>query len=242
MRLLKYISDLHIERKINPIYFKKNDMGGNIFLAGDIGSPLENKYWIFLDYLAYNFDNVFFTSGNHEYWNNKSITINEINDNIKNNVTKHNNLHFLNNNKISFDGYDILGTVLWSHPNTNLYNSIDFNNIYYKRNQKLTPKIMRKLFYKNKLWLENNININNNPKIIMTHYLPSYKFTKKYKKYIHVESIFASDLEYLINDPVKLWIFGHTHDNFTKYINNIPCTVNALGYKNKININKINIK
>ena len=30
---------------------------------------------------------------------------------------------------------------------------------------------------------------------------------------------------------MKLLIFGHTHDKFIKHINNVPCTVNALGYK-----------
>lgn len=137
--------------------------------------------------------------------------------------------------------YEILGSVLWSYPKNNLHNSIDFNNIYYKKNQKLNPKIIRKLFYNNKLWLEKNIKNNNNPKIILTHYLPSYQFTKKYKKYIKVESIFASDLEYLINDPVKIWIFGHTHDIFTRHLNNVTCSVNALGYKKNIIINNLKI-
>lgn len=241
MRIIKYISDLHIERKIKRIRFNKNDLGGNIFIAGDIGSPLEKTYWDFMDYLSYNFDNVFFTTGNHEYWNNNAITIDEINYEINNNITKHNNLHFLNNSKYKFMEYEILGSVLWSYPKSNLHNSIDFNNIYYKKNQKFNPKIMRKLFYNNKLWLEKNIKNNNNPKIILTHYLPSYQFTKKYKKYIKVESIFASDLEYLINDPVKIWIFGHTHDIFTRNLNNVTCSVNALGYKKNIIINNLKI-
>ena len=94
---------------------------------------------------------------------------------------------------------------------------------------------MRKLYYNNTLWLKNNL-INDKPKIILTHYLPSYQFTKKYKRYLKVQSIFASDLEYIINDPIKLWIFGHTHDKFIKYINNVPCTVNALGYKKNVEI------
>ena len=73
MRLIKYISDLHIERKIKTIRFNKKDLGGNIFIAGDIGSPLEKSYWEFLSYASYNYDNVFFTTGNHEYWNNDYI-------------------------------------------------------------------------------------------------------------------------------------------------------------------------
>jgi predicted phosphohydrolase len=235
MKIIKYISDLHLERKIKNIRFKNKDLGGYLFIAGDIGSPLMNNYWEFLEYTSHNFDQVFFTTGNHEYWNNNAITIDEINNLIEDKSMNYNNVHFLNNKKVIFNDYEILGSTLWSYPNSNLYNSIDFAKIYIKTNQRLSPKIMRKLYYNNTLWLKNNL-INDKPKIILTHYLPSYQFTKKYKKYLRIQSIFASDLEHLINDPIKLWIFGHTHDKFTKHINNVPCTVNALGYKKNIEI------
>ena len=45
----------------------------------------------------------------------------------------------------------------------------------------------------------------------------------------------------MINEPILLWIFGHTHDRFIKEINNVPCLVNALGYKNKVKIDKYNL-
>jgi predicted phosphohydrolase len=240
MRLIKYISDLHLERKIKTIKFKKHHLCGNIFLAGDIGSPLEKKYWDFLNYLSNYYDNVFFITGNHEYWNNRYLTIDQINEIIEDNSSKHNNLHFLNNKKINIDNHDILGTTLWSYPENNLYNSIDFNKIFYKHNQRLSPKIMRKLYYNNVNWLKSNLK-SDTPKIVMTHYLPSYQFTKKYKRYIKIQSLFASDLEYIINDPIKLWIFGHTHDRFIKEINGVPCTVNALGYKKNVEIDYLYI-
>ena len=241
MRQIKYISDLHLERKIKTIRFNKKDLGGNIFIAGDIGSPLEKNYWDFLNYVSDSYDNVFFTTGNHEYWNNDNKTIDQINELIDDRSEKYNNLHFLNNRKVKLNNYEILGSVLWSCPEFNIKNSIDFRNIYYKPNQKLSPEIMKKLYYINVNWLINNLK-NDNPKIVMTHYLPSYQFTKKYKRYLKVQSLFASDLEYLINDPIKLWIFGHTHDRFLKEINGVPCIVNALGYNKNVIIDNYEIK
>ena len=41
MRLIKYISDLHIERKIKTIRFNKKDLGGNIF-NNDIRQQIKN--------------------------------------------------------------------------------------------------------------------------------------------------------------------------------------------------------
>lgn len=233
MRLIKYISDLHLERKIKKIKFNNKDLGGNIFLAGDIGSPLKHNYWEFLEYLSFSYDHVFFTTGNHEYWNNHNLTINQINEIIEYKSSRYNNLHFMNNKKIKFNNYEILGTILWSYPQYNIYNSIDFRKIYFRTNQRLSPKIMRKLYYNNLIWLRKNLK-NDTPKIVMTHYLPSYQLTKKYKRYLKVQSLFASDLEYIIKDPIKLWIFGHTHDRIIKQINGVPCVVNSLQYNKKI--------
>ena len=202
---------------------------------------MELLIWDYMDYLSYNFDDTFFTTGNHEYWNDKGYSIDNINNIINDKIISYNNIYYLNNNKIILDDYEILGSTLWSNPNKNNIKSMDFLNIYAEENKRLTPKKMRKLFNKNKSWLERNIKKKKKKKIILTHYLPSYKFTKKYKKYKYVHSLFASDLEYLMNDPVKLWIFGHTHDNFVSYINNIPCCVNALGMKLNVNLNEIKL-
>ena len=59
----------------------------------------------------------------------------------------------MNNKKIKFNNYEILGTILWSYPQYNIYNSIDFRKIYFRTNQRLSPKIMRKLYYNNLIWL-----------------------------------------------------------------------------------------
>jgi predicted phosphohydrolase len=241
MRFIKYISDLHIERKFKPIIFNKKQLGGNLFIAGDIGSPLEDSYWNFLKYASNNFDNIYFTTGNHEYWNKKNYTINDINDIINDKSINYNNLHFLNDSMVSTNDYDIIGSTLWSCPLYNLRYSIDFHMIYYSNNEKLTPKTMRKLHNRSMNEINKMIKQNEKPKIILTHYLPSYQFTKKKPYFAPVYSIFASDLNHMIKPPIVAWIFGHTHDRFIRNVNGVKCCVNALGYKKKVNIDEFHI-
>ena len=79
-----------------------------------------------MDYLSYNFDNIFFTSGNHEYWNDKGYTIENINNIINEKVILYDNIHYLNKNKYILNNYEILGCTLWSNPNSNKLKSMDF--------------------------------------------------------------------------------------------------------------------
>lgn len=241
MRIIKYISDIHLERRFKPIVFSKKTLGGDIFIAGDIGSPLKKSYWSFMDYVAANFNRVFFVAGNHEYWNREGISINNMNTIIEDEIQKYNNVFFLNNNIYSTKHYDIIGTTLWSEPFNNLYNSIDFMNIYYDDNELMTPQSMRLLHNQNKLWLKKSIYRNNKPKIIMTHYLPSFKLTKKYKRFLKLQSLFASNMEDYFKPPVILWIHGHVHYNRIIKIKNIPCIVNAPGYYNKTRLKEFKL-
>ena len=63
-----------------------------------------------MDYLSYNFDNIF-TSGNHEYWNDKGYTIENINNIINEKVILYDNIHYLNKNKYILNNYEILGVL-----------------------------------------------------------------------------------------------------------------------------------
>jgi len=239
MRIIRYISDLHLERRRGIIKLPKESLGSSIILAGDIGSPLKNNYWNFISYLSDNFENVYFTTGNHEYWNNDGLCIEYINNIINEKSLIYNNIHFLNNKVIKHDEYDIIGTILWSYPDLSLKNSFDFKMIYNKNLINLNHYSMRNLYLENKIWLENQINKNKRKKIIVTHYLPSFDFCMKRYRFIKASSFFASDLDNLIKSPVKYWIFGHTHDNFVSKKNNVYCCVNSIGRKKNINIRNI---
>ena len=196
--MIKFISDLHLERKRGLVRFHKKQLGGNLFLAGDIGSPLRLNFWDFMDYVSSNFENIFYITGNHEYWNDK-YTIKEIDNIIEDYLLKYSNIQFLNNKKTKLYNYNILGSTLWSNSKNNM--SYNFQKIYYKSNIKLNKEIVNNIYYKNVKWIKNNLH--KKPTILLTHHLPSYKFTFFNSKYDIFRSHFASDLEYLIKDPLK---------------------------------------
>jgi len=223
----KFISDLHLERKLKHVLFKKEQLGGILLLAGDIGSPFKKSYWDFLQYTSDNFDKVYFITGNHEYWNSKKYTMTDVDMMIEDKTENLKNVQFLNNDVDFINGYKIVGSTLWSY--THNHKSFNYKYTYMDDNTKLNVKEHNKLFLNNLRWIYSQLDNNHiiTPTIMLTHHIPSMSFTKIDSKYIPYKSLFASDLDHLIQYPVKSWIFGHTHDKFIRNIRGVQCGVNS---------------
>lgn len=208
---LQYISDIHLEHRtsIPKIPAKTN----NLALLGDIGHPNKPLYSEFLKHCSNNWDKVLLLSGNHEYEQSK-YSMKEIDHMIHAIANKYPNITYLNNRKLLLDNHLILGTTLWS-DSTKTAPSHKINDLYYK----------------SLYWLEENIKQNSDKDIIvLTHYLPSYQLIiPKYYGY-NAKYQFASDLDYLIEKPVKAWLCGHSHCQIEKYVNGVYCGINTLGY------------
>jgi hypothetical protein len=112
----------------------------------------------------------------------------------------------------------IAGVTLWSSSEhiLNENNKLDHNNIHDEHVEWIKYICTKK------------------EKIVMvTHYVPSFKLIEpKYSKNGKLTSLFATDLEYLIQNPIKAWICGHTHSILDMKINNVYCGINALGHNN----------
>jgi predicted phosphohydrolase len=224
---LQYISDIHIEYQVS--YPKIPIVCENIALLGDIGDPFKPNYKEFIKYFSSNCENVFLLAGNHEYWQEKYNMI-HVDNEIENISSEFRNVHFLNNKRYNIGNYTILGTTLWSERITanksgDKYHTSESNNI-------------NNLHYHSRNWLTENIKSSLNPIIIMSHHLPSYELiTDEFRtdKYIKQHNKFASHLDYLIKNPVKFWLCGHSHTTLEKYINGVLCGINAYGYSKKAN-------
>jgi predicted MPP superfamily phosphohydrolase len=198
---LQYLSDLHLER-LNIIPRPKI-CGNYLALCGDIGDPFKNNYKEFIKYTTYNYEKVFLIAGNHEflYNNNKRKNRKKVLDQIQEIEIKYNNLFFLNNDTCELDNYKIIGTTLWSKG-------------VYKKNHKKSLKFLKKELKDDK------------QKIILSHYLPSYKLIiPKYKKYNQIN--YATNLEYLIKKPIYAWLCGHSHCVYNININGVYCGINT---------------
>jgi len=240
---LQYISDLHLEyREELPIIPPVSE---NLALLGDIGNPFNINYNQFIKYASNNWNNVFLITGNHEYWQEK-YNIQEVNDKIKNITSTYNNVHFLNNETFQLNNFVICGTTLWSRILARK-DIIMGDDLYIKYNTELiTHAQINQIHQESVDWLKNTIHqsiINKKQLLVLTHHLPSYELivdqfkTGRFAKY---HDRFASDLDYLIKDPVKVWLCGHSHITIEKDINNVLVAINAFGHKQQSDKKRVN--
>ena len=234
---LRYLSDLHLEFiKPNKIeeFIKKIPLGNHevCILAGDVGSPYQLNYDVFMNAISKNFKKTFIISGNHEYYN-KTKTIQETNQFMKEYFQKFNNISFLNNNYEIYNNYCFIGTTLWSkiinpqYKINDVYNIPNFDYVEYNRLHLLNVDFLKDT-------LEHNENC-----VVITHHVPSYSLIDiKYKTrnmlpynqwfYCNMDELFEPN-----KNKIKCWIYGHTHTTSNVIINGIPFLCNPIGYPNE---------
>jgi predicted phosphohydrolase len=234
---IRYISDLHLEF-IKPHKIKKflmnipSGIDEICVLAGDIGNPYQPNYNIFMEFITTNFRKTFIIPGNHEYYN-KTKTISETDDFLKNYFKKFNNISFLNNNYEIYNNYCFIGTTLWSNITDPIYEINDMSSIprfdYIQYNQ------LHDLSVK---FLEKTLELNQNC-IVITHHMPSeclIDIKYKTKEMLPYNQWFYCNMDDLIErkkDKIKCWIYGHTHTPSNVIIQEIPFLCNPIGYPNE---------
>jgi len=229
--LIQYVSDIHLEflTKLPAINVKAEVL----CLAGDIGYPYSGIYKDFLVKMNMTFKKVFIITGNHEYYmlgKNACHTMDEINNKISSLIEEYNlqNITFLNNSYEEYNGYIFAGTTLWSKiPSQNIndiHSMNDFKQINnmsydtYNMLHKLSNNFIQKLLKETK------------PVIMMTHHLPSFKLIHEQYKDNGLNFFYASECDKYFVEPIKAWIYGHTHTPSLNIINNIQFACNPKGY------------
>lgn len=220
MTKFQIVSDLHIEYKDNvPDPLSLITPSADILiLAGDIGSFYKyDQLKIFLTKLCKYFEIVLYVPGNHEYYLQKGFTQKKMKVLFK--LVKHiehsiDNLYILNKTSVQINDICIVGCTLWSNPRTKIPRYIvridEMNTKFYKNKfkEELEYITMMIEYCKKK----------QTKLLVITHHMPTYAIfdnktiNNKYDKYI---SLYASDLDYLLNkDSVHTWVAGHIHINF----------------------------
>ncbi len=245
---IHYLSDIHLEfydlTKVPRLLQQIVPQSPICVLAGDIGYPFQNTYEAFLRGIHSKFEHIFLIHGNHEYYqlkDNKGKSNEEILQKTHEIIETHNlhKIHFLHNSHYDLPNtnFRFIGSILWSKIEDKRYLSNDYDLIYQNSVDELNVTHQLCKEYLQNALLEAR---NQNKKVIMiTHHLPSFKLNHiKYAKYMNYHQCFSSHCDDLINDPVKLWIFGHTHMDINMEINKILCVANPIGYKGeKLNPN-----
>jgi len=240
---IKIVSDIHLEfyKSINPVISKLNwsDNEDILILAGDIGKPFTDTYYNFLRYASLKFKHIILVAGNHEYWSS-----NKTHDALKLKLvelaSKFKNVYFLDDASVILDGVKYIGATLWSDISKNSYEVKEGMNDYSKikhylgnGKNKMKKKIIpsQTLIWHNTSveYLKKEIKDTEIPIIIVTHHLPSFQSLKGNSK-DGMSSAYATNLEFMIKSPIKLWVHGHNHQTVDYNIGSTRVVCNPLGY------------
>ena len=236
MTRLQVCSDLHLEHFCN-----NNSNVIEIFsallkpcaplliLTGDVAKICStihlDTFEIYQQFLAYcssRWEQVVLVPGNHEYYNDRGVSMTLLFTTLKYWCDMYDNITLLDNQSVIIDGVCYWGGTLWSYlpphvVQTNpLYNdngllsNQDYNNLHFEALRSLKSCID---------WCEaENIKC-----IVCSHYAPTFShYTSKAKLSTARKYFYASNLEYLCVPTIPFWICGHTHINCFQQIPNTP--------------------
>ena len=237
--MIRIFSDLHLEFGIDIVKKCKNfcelKKVKYTILAGDITNftnKSQDLSYLISEIRPYT-DHIIYVLGNHEYYESKKSKINDVRDSYKS-ICNDLNITLLENEYLETDDFIFYGATMWT----------DITKIAFDRmNDKYSFESINELLdihKESKSKLEEFVNEykSKKPLVVITHHLPSFSLIdKEYEKYKDTNSGFASELDYLIKNPISYWIYGHTHMPNNSTINNVKLFCNPAGYPGKERIN-----
>ncbi|UJR24543.1 hypothetical protein I4U23_005918 [Adineta vaga] len=237
------MSDLHLEYNDRDLS-NFPVVASCLILAGDIGRPDVPSLQRFLLIQCQRFEHIFYVAGNHCFYSG------EYEDRLEQlrqlNKLNH-RIHFLQKNSYLLpNNVRILGTILWSHIPQDIASHIEQSHADYhqieREIQENNMKIRRKLTVNDTnqwhldehTWLLQEIEKarrNHEHIIIITHHAPSRRDTCLQEDIDRGhEHAYINDLEEYCIDPVRLWVYGHTHRSTDMFVNSTRILSNQLGY------------
>jgi len=262
MRILRYVSDLHLELrktiahpKLIPLWDFKRGVNDQYYLAllGDIGNPYQENLQHFLERVNHMYDKIFYVPGNHEYYDLSALSDLNLNrtkiDHRQKlqDICDRFNIILLDNNVYELDNFKIIGSTLWSHISDSnasdtqaalndytLIKHIDTNIV------PITVPITNQWNSQAVDFITTHINNSDKPIIVLTHHAPLFSDVelKQYTSnpsYINnkYQEAFHNDLRRLIERPVVVWLYGHTHYTTKFQSNGVIIASNQLGYQSE---------
>jgi predicted phosphohydrolase len=236
MRVYIY-SDLHLEcmEQYNIKDFIDLDNVSNdsiLLLCGDVCTLYKQSTLnSFLEIVCKHFKHVLYVPGNGEYYKPNdctSINFTTLNERLDNLSNLFDNLHILNTESIVINDYLISGCVLWSKISFNLPKFFKISgftkDLYNRKNNHDIQFIKDDIQYAK----DNNLK-----HIIMTHYPPSKSCLKEFEGNDTYKRLYYNELDELFENKL-VWVYGHSHYNIDKQLQNTRLVSNQYGkYNNK---------
>ena len=233
---IQIASDIHLE--FEPFDLPETD-ADVIVLAGDIGTGTMGVEWA--GTLG---KPVVLVPGNHEYYNQRWDTHDTV---MQLAGLATDNVDVLISSAVVHGGVRFLGTTLWtdfrlygesSEMESMMYAKKNMND--YKLIKTSTGRHAINPFYTKTAhdvavaWLKIELARPFDGKtVVVTHHAPTSQMLNPHfwkKKNDALSPAYASNLDYLINPPINLWVSGHTHHSTIQMVNNVACVSNCRGY------------
>lgn len=244
------VSDLHLE--FSDILIKNENNADVLILSGDIlvgeklliaGSEEGIRYREFLQRCSFQFPNVVYVAGNHEFYNGGKFfkTIENIKKYCSENFT---NVHFLEQSYVDLNDVIFVGGTLWTDMNKcdpiTLHSIRDMMNDYRMiRNDQMGYRSLKPadtvLRHRETLeYIKRVVEDKKDKKcVVVGHHSPSHlSIHQNYITEFHMNGAYHSDLSNFILDhpQIKLWTHGHTHHCFDYVIGDTRIVCNPRGY------------
>jgi len=252
---IQVYSDIHIElwNQLPNLPIKAK----YLFLAGDICNKNSPLFYKFFDYCCLNWEKVFYTPGNHEFYV-KNKNYNELLFEYKYEFeNRYKNLYFLDNDVVKLnEDIDVYGSTFWTKSpfnstyeakqSINDYNCIRYFSQYKRHVVDLDTSYVNELSEKSYNTLKEHLHNTTKTTIVMTHFPPIRTATSDpiYLAQQRKANLYFAWPDETINNlnltKVPLWISGHTHWSYDISKNGSRFIGNQLGYKSEIGRTGIN--
>lgn len=232
---IAYCSDLHLE--FRDIKLPKVDadvlvLAGDIMLLNmlskEIAYGASRPLVEFIDDVTFNYKNVIWVMGNHEYY---GVDFKAIDD-IKQVLKSYTNLHLLENECIELDGVKFICGTMWTDLNRN-----DPRTVYsapsmlhdFKHIAGLTTDVWLDMNAKFCDFLTSEVTDNC---VVVTHHSPVLEvIQEKWRGSVIMNGLYSSNLSsFILDNNIKLWIHGHTHGAYEVQVGDCLVTSNTRGY------------
>lgn len=233
---IQYASDLHLEFSCNRDFLKANPIkpiGDILVLAGDIITFNKLKANLnFFKYVSDNFKTVYYIAGNHEWYESDLM---KFGCSYFEKITG--NCYLVNNTSIIDGGVNLIFSTLWtkiSEANKfRISHALNDFKLIKNNGQLLTVDLYNKMHLNSLNFIKKEVKLNTSNKVVVvTHHVPTFmNFNEKYKS-DPVNEAFAVELyNYIADNPIDAWIYGHTHFNTPEFsIGKCKMLTNQLGY------------
>lgn len=226
---IRYLSDLHMEFTPYKLSFHGEDV---LVLAGDLSSSATETLELIIAYLTENTTtHVVFVAGNHDYYNSSIPKIDSFWAEVETDLKKEGNdrFHFLQDRHVRIHGVIFHGATLWTdmigadraviERSINDYRCIDRFNML----------LCRVLHQRSRKLIEQTLDREDEPVVVVTHHLPSFKSILSKYAGSPLNAAFASHMDSIVI-KAAIWIHGHTHTNVDYVLGNTRVLCNPRGY------------